>query len=245
LSKIDLSPRIVPGKLNDKGMTLRVENVRLTFVNLDKPKAGFGGDMDKAIYSVTAIIPGKHYKRVRAEFTKFFEQMLKSNKKLPTPDQRLKALKVAMADGEDGAFFKAGSNQLDKEGRVRKGLEGNYTFSATMPAEATAEGYKPRFELTLRDRQNQPIPAHRIREEFYSGCWGDLSINVSAYDYMKKCGIKAYLNGVMKTVNDERLVTSDPFAVRDDLPEDDTLSEYADTTPDFESDSEPPKKKRK
>lgn len=233
------TPRVKVLKINDKGAGVLLQNVRLTFVSLDKPSQPPGSD--KANYSVTAIIPARDFPGVKKEFTKIFEQILKISKTLGTEQQRLGAIKAALNDGQDYSFFKIGNNQKDKTGKVYPGLANAYTLAAKQLAKPTESGFRPSFDLVFVDRDNQPIPAHSIRSEFYNGCWADLHLTLSPYEFMKKCSIKAYLNGVQKIADDERLGASNPFAVRDDLP---VMGHAEDTEPDFNF-SEPAKGKKK
>lgn len=54
----------------------------------------------------------------------------------------------------------------------------------------------------LIDRNKQPIIN---QDDFYSGCYGYISMNIAPYSVNGKTGIKAYLNHIMKTRDGERL----------------------------------------
>lgn len=43
------------------------------------------------------------------------------------------------------------------------------------------------------------------RDEFYSGCWGKVSINFYPFDFEGKKGVAAGLNNLMKTKDDDKL----------------------------------------
>ena len=239
------TPRLKVLKMNDKGATCIIQNVRLTFVYLDKPSKDPSGDLEKGKYSVTAIIPASHFQAIKKEFTKLFESILKISKTLPTNQQRLAAMKTALNDGNDYSFFKIGNESKNKEGKIYPGVENAFTFQAKQAAINTENGPRPKFDLALKSRKNDVIPPQDVRAEFYSGVWADLAINVAPYEYMKKQSFTAYLNGVMKLADDERLGASDPFSARDDIAD---TSDNSAASYDFDEEDdeiEKPKKKGK
>ena len=240
----DYAPELKVTKVNEHGASVVLKNVRLNFVYLDKPSKSIDGNPEKDKYSVTAIIPQKYFDKLSKEFARVFEQALKVNKRLPTAEQRVKALKTAMDHGEHYSFFKIGNDQKDKEGNVRKGLENAYTVQAAMAVTQTENGPRPKFSLSLLNAANEPIPLHDLRAEFYSGIWADIALTLSPYEYMKKQSIKAYLDAVRKLADDEKLSgVSNPFGeARDDLP---SAAKFDGTDSDFSFDEEEAKPARK
>jgi hypothetical protein len=229
---------LVLGKVNDKGGQAKLLNVRATFVYLDKPQKDIDGDPLKGKYTVTAIIPKADFPGVKASFLAAAKQILKINKTLPTPDEREKCLRAALNDGNDYSFFKIGNDQTDKTGKVYKGLENAFTCVATIDAVHTGNGFRPKFEVSLKDRAGQTVAEHDIKNEFYSGCYVHLALNLYPYNFRGKFGIKAYLNGVLKVADGERLGASDPWA--DYVPEE--IDETEETETDFSfGDTEPAK----
>lgn len=219
-----LGPRLVIGKLNDKSLTAKIQNVRLAFVRLDSPNTGLSnkdsnGEPIDGSYEATVLIPAGKFKPIFDILKVELEKLLKINKNLTAPADRLKALKNALTIGGDGALFKKGDDQTNKEGKVYDGLEGHYTFKVKSKAVRDANGnFKPKIEFKVVDKNNQNIPVHAIRDEVYSGVWADVVFTLSPYSYMGKTGITAYLGGVMKLIDDGKLGGSDPFSGgRDDI----------------------------
>lgn len=200
-------------KLGDKGADVLIQNVRFTFVYLDTPAKDIDGDPDKGKYSVTCIVPASEFPAIEKKMLGLFEQILKVNGKMTDPKKRKLAFDTARKTGDKGSFFKIGDDQKNKNtGVVYKGLENAYTFTATMDAVKVAEGFRPKFDLALKDAKKQTVPEHLVKSEFYSGCFGHVAVNIAPYDFRGNVGLKAYLNGVLKTADGEKLSGVDPFA---------------------------------
>lgn len=212
-----LGPRFVAGKTNDKSLSGKIQNVRLCFVKLDQPNTGLSnkdasGEPIDGNYEATILIPERKFQILFNAIKSELEKMLKINKTLASPEQKLKALKAALTIGGEGALFKKGSEQTNKEGKIYDGLDGHYTFKVKSKAVKGPDGnFKPKIDFKLVDKHNQNIPAHAVRDELYSGCWADVAFSLSPYEYMKKVGVTSYLNGVMKLADDSKLGGSDPF----------------------------------
>lgn len=219
-----LGPRYVTGKMNEKSLTSKLQNVRLAFVRLDSPNTGLAktdsnGEPIEGNYEATILIPEKKFQTIFNALKSDLEKMLKINKTLATPEQKLKALKNALTIGGEGAVFKNGADQMNKEGKIYDGLEGHYTMKIKSKAVKSPNGdWQPKIAFKIVDKHNQNIPAHSVRDELYSGCWADCVFTLSPYEYMKKTGITVYISGVMKIYDDTKLGGSDPFgAARDDI----------------------------
>lgn len=246
MSKVqDLGPRLVTLKTNDKGVTMKLQNVRLVFVKLDQPNTGFvakdsKGEPIDGTYEATALIPAKNFQPIFNQFKTEIEKALKINSRLKDGPSRLNALKTALAIGKEFGLFKKGDEQKNKEGKVYDGLQGHYTFKVKSKAVKGADGsFKPRVEFKVVDKNNNPIPAHSIRDEVYSGIWADVVFTLSPYEYMKKQSVTVYLGGVMKLADDAKLGGSDPFgAARSDIED----ANDFDVSSDFEDAPAPAKK---
>lgn len=105
---------------------------------------------------------------------------------------------------KDGDAF--ADEQLAKKGVDRPEYRGMWFFQASKQAEPTANGgWEGRPQICeIKDRQLIPIID---KADFYSGCWGRCSVNVSAYNHPTGGpGLSLYINNVVKTRDDE------PFA---------------------------------
>lgn len=205
---------VAVNKIGDKGADVMFQNVRITFVYLDSPAKDIDGDPDKGKYSVTCIIPAAEFPAIEKKARGIFEQVLKLNAKLTDPKKRKEAFDKAVATGKKGAFFKLGDEQKNKNtGVVYKGLEDAFTFTATVDAVKGSDGnFRPKFDIALKDRKAQTVPEHLVKSEFYSGCFAHVAVLITAFDFRGNLGMKAYLNGVLKTADGEKLSGVDPFA---------------------------------
>lgn len=107
------------------------------------------------------------------------------------------AIKAAFEDGKakfGGKLPKSWKNPLrdgDEEREDSPEYEGMYFINAN----STNKPY-------VVDEALEPIME---REDFYSGCWGNGSVNFYAFSVSGNKGVACGLNGVRKTQDDERL----------------------------------------
>lgn len=229
----DLKFKLKINKINEYGVSLVLQNVRGTFVKIAKPSEGT--EEIKPAYEITALIPKKEQKQIDKLVEVMREVIKTTNKfsqkagKFSPADQRKKALASTKIHG-DGAIIKDGDQTTNSDGEVYDGLEGHYIIKAKTGAEQVSDGeYKPKVNFAIKDRFNDNIPPEKQSDELYSGAWYDISIQISAYAFMKKnFGLTSYLGGVMKLKNGERIGGHNPFESREDVKDD--MEDYEEET---------------
>ncbi len=163
--------------------------VRFSFLNVFEPKAMNEGDIPK--YSACILIPKSDTKTLDA-----------INKAIEAAKQVGKA-KIADKNGKIPTMLKTPLHDGDLEREDDPAFEGCYFLNAS-------SSYKP----SIVDRDIQPI---LDRDEFYSGCYGRVSLNFYAYNVQSK-GIAAGLNNIQKLEDGERL--AGPGSAESDFAED-------------------------
>lgn len=160
------------------------ENVRLSFVHLDEPWRNKETDP----YKYTACV--------------MIEKSDKSNlKKLR--DAQEAAVKVGVADGKIPAKMAKGCKRPETDGdfmveQERRGPE----FANHVYFNANSDVKSP---PKLRNKYNEP--ELNAGEEFYSGAYYHIDINLAAFDGSKggSPGVGAYIVNVMKVADGDRL----------------------------------------
>lgn len=152
-----------------------VGEVRFSYAHVFEP----WGDTDPK-YSVVAVISKKDAHIVE-ELKKAIQEVYNEEKQGMFKGRAINSLALPLKDGDNPG-----------EGREpNPSYEGSYYISANRK---TAPG------VVGRDRK--PIVN---QDDFYSGCYGYISMTIAPYDINGKKGIKAYLNHIMKTRDGERL----------------------------------------
>lgn len=152
-----------------------VGEVRFSYAHVFQP----WGDTDPK-YSVVAVI-NKKDTHIIDEIKKAIHEVYDEEKQGMFKGRAINSLALPLKDGDNPG-----------EGREpNPSYEGCYYISANRK---TAPG------VVARDRK--PIVN---QDDFYSGCYGYISITIAPYDINGKKGIKAYLNHIMKTRDGERL----------------------------------------
>lgn len=162
--------------------TTIVGECRFSFVNVFEPRDQFGAGKEK--YSITMLIPKTNKKlvdKIRSDMNAALKagQDKKFNGTLP------KNPKIPLYDG-DGQ--RPNGEDFGPE------CKGMYVLTAT-----TGADYPPQI-VVGNDRH--PCMDH---SEVYSGAWGYVSVNFSAYNYNGQKGVGCYLGNVWKTRDDEAL----------------------------------------
>lgn len=215
-----IGPRLVKKKVSDRGAVVQIQNVRIIWPQIAKPSQG--RDNIAPSFGVTALVPKKDANRIIAEAKKIAEEMLRAS---TFPEKkRVPALARSFKFHDHGSLFKDGDKQEKADGTMRKETQGHVLLKMTSKVDpesvANGEAPRPRFPFELKDKKNQPIPAHLIEQEFYGGAWCDLTFTLAPYDTAGNVGISAFFNGAMKLVNDERLGGAENFSeARDDIPD--------------------------
>lgn len=152
-----------------------VGEVRFSYAHVFAP----WGDTDPK-YSVVAVI-NKKDAHIIEELKRAIQEVYDEEKQGMFKGRAINSLALPLKDGDNPG-----------EGREpNPSYEGSYYISANRK---TAPG------VVGRDRK--PIIN---QDDFYSGCYGYISLTIAPYDINGKKGIKAYLNHLMKTRDGERL----------------------------------------
>ena len=212
--------KIKKNKISEDGANVLIQNARLAFVHLAKPSNSPGANSDPN-YEVTILIPKKQKKEFD-QLKTILDETIKQSKAFEKAEQRKKAASVALKIHQDGSIIKDGDKMLNRDGVVYDGLEDHYCIKVKTKADLKSDNtYAPKVKFPLKYRSNEDVPTEALASEFYSGIWADVSINFKGYVFAKKkFGVTAYLGGVMKLKNGERLGGSNPFEARDDIVED-------------------------
>ena len=152
-----------------------VGEVRFSYAHVFEP----WGDTDPK-YSVVAVI-NKNDTHIIDKIKKAIQEVYDEERQGMFKGRTIASLALPLKDGDNPG-----------EGREpNPSYVGCYYISANRK---TAPG------VVGRDRK--PIIN---QDDFYSGCYGYISMTIAPYDINGKKGIKAYLNHIMKTRDGERL----------------------------------------
>lgn len=169
---------------------LILKNVRFSYANVFTPKAiTEGADLK---YSVSALIDKNH----------------------PQLAEIKEAISKAIAEGVDrqvftakeGEAFKAGQFPSNFKNPLRDGDKdkpGNEEYKGMYFIAANSKD-KPTILSTERDEFTKKL-LELSEADFYSGCYGNISLNLYAFKKAGNIGIGAGLNGCQKTKDGERL----------------------------------------
>lgn len=149
--------------------------VRFSYAHVFQP----WGDVDPK-YSVVAVIDKSNTKAINA-IKEGIKAVLEQERDGMFRGINPKSVAIPLKDGDNPA-----------DGREpNPSYEGSYYIGANRK---TAPG--------IIDKNKRPIID---QDEFYSGCYGYISITLAPYSVNGKVGVKAYLNHIMKTRDGERL----------------------------------------
>lgn len=159
--------------------TVRLGEVRFGYVNVFEPKKNDDGE-DK--YSICVLIPKTDKQAIKLveEAIAAAEQKGKTSKwggKIPSNR------KTPLRDGDNE----------DDRGEEYKGM-------MFLNASASTKS-KP----GVRVLENGVISEALDNDDFYSGCWGAVTLNFFPFDAKGNKGVGAGLNNVIKTRDDEKL----------------------------------------
>ena len=162
--------------------------VRLSFVNLFKPKAINEGDEPK--YSVLLLIP-----KTDTETIDFIRRAQKNAIAAKWGDKKPKKITQTLRDG-------------DEEGPDdRPEYEGHYFMNVSSK-------YQPQLFTRGTGADGKPLPLER-EDELYSGCYAQVSINAYCFDVNGNKGVTFGINGCRKVADGEslggRVDTSDDY----------------------------------
>ncbi len=199
-----------------ESIQVKLDNVRLTFVYLDKPQVNDDG---KASYVVTSLIP-KSPTNLNI-LRNLAEKIIKSSTKFQGQDRK-EIFKTAVSMGP-GSMFRDGDKQVNKDGKPYAGCPGTYTLVAKNTAEGSEGDWSPKSEMQLVRVDKSTVQAHEIKREFYSGVVVSIVINLAAYNVKGKRGVSGWIAGIQKLADGPKLSgTPDFFEAREDLAHSDT-----------------------
>lgn len=162
--------------------SLRVGEVRFSYCNVFSPRKNEDGTEGK--YSVQLLIPKDNKDAIAAitaavEAAKQEGVSSKFGGKMPPASK----LHLPLRDGDDE--FPDDPNYA-----------GMYFFNAS-----TAKDRKPSVAIVT---SGKPVPA-MDEEDFYSGCYGAVTVNFYPYNTSGNMGVAAGLNNLIKTRDGEKL----------------------------------------
>lgn len=152
-----------------------ISGVRFSYANVFKPRAMNEGDVEK--FSVSVIIPKKDKASI-AKLEKAIEEAIEIGVKTKFEGKRPKNLSLPLRDGDEDR-------------------EDDPTYAGCM------------FLTASSTRRPGVVDSNREaildEDEFYSGCYGAVSINFYPFNAAGNKGVSAGLNNLMKTKDGERL----------------------------------------
>lgn len=207
------APELIMTKASDKGVSCVVKNVRLTWVFVKEFRED-KNDWRKGTKGVTLLIPkkgGAAFQKALAEATK---QTIALNKKIVDGQAKMDAYKTANAVDVAGSLLKDGDAAVDAGGNPRTELAGYLTWQVKKSAfrEAKADAFSEQYPITFQDATGRAIEPQFIDREIYSGVYCDVALTLATYDTNGNQGVTAYLNGLRKSRDGERIGGFDPFA---------------------------------
>lgn len=207
------APELIVTKASDKGVSVVVRNVRLTWVFVKTFREALN-DWTKGTKSVTLLIPKKSAQGFQRALADAVKQTIALNKKVVSIEAKKAAFATALAVNAEGSLLKDGDEARDAGGNPRPELAGHLTWQVKKSAkrEAKTEDFAERYPITLHDAAGRPVPAEFIDREFYSGVYADVALTLDTYSVSGNEGVTAYLNGLRKNRDGERIGGFDPFA---------------------------------
>ncbi len=211
-------------KVTDKSVEVRFCNVRLAFASIAKPDTRFAKAKDEngpldGKYSATLLIPKNA--GLMESLAKSCAQLVKNNPRLKTAEVKKQVFGTATKLGAKGGLVKDGDKQVNKDGVVYEGLKNRLTLRVQANAVRGNNGtFAPVISFPIVYKDKTPIQNHELSSEIYSGCWCNVAVNLSVYDFAGNVGITAYIAGIQKIKDDKKLGGSDPFENVSDMSED-------------------------
>lgn len=159
-----------------------IQNVRFSYAHVFQP---YSFDDKEPRYSVTILIPKTVNGRPNPEVGKIRKAIEAACEEAKSERWGGRIPKVWFNPLQDG-------DEPDRDGEDRgEAYAGHYFINA-----------KSRVKPGVVDKQCQPILS---TDEFYSGCYGHVSVAFSGFENSGNKGISAFLNNVMKTADGDPL----------------------------------------
>lgn len=162
-------------KINDT--LIRIGEVRFSYVHVFEPQKGDDG---KEKYSVAVLWP-----KSETAITALVEEAVKAGK------EKGKTSKW-------GGKIPANAKSPIRDGDIEREDDSNYAGMYFMNCSSKQ---KP----GVRVLENGAVVEALDMEDFYSGCWGAVTLNFFPYDSNGNKGVGVGLNNLIKTRDDERL----------------------------------------
>lgn len=142
------------------------------------------------------------------------KQAVALNKKIVDGPAKMEAYKRAIAVNEEGSLLKDGDEARDAGGNPRAELAGYLTWQVKKSAyrEAKTESFGEQYPIAFQDAAGRAVDAAFLDREFYSGVYADVSLTLATYSVNGNEGVTAFLNGLRKSRDGERIGGFDPFA---------------------------------
>lgn len=206
-------PELIVTKATDKGVSCVVRNARLTWVFV-KDFREDKQDWRKGVKSVTLLIPKKGARSFQEQLAAAVKQTLQLNKKIVTLEGKKEAMLTALAVNAEGSLLKDGDEAKDAGGNPRAELAGYLTWQVKKTGfrDAKTDAFGEPYPLTFHDATGRPVQPEFIDREFYSGVYADVAFTLATYSTNGNEGVTAYLNGLRKNRDGERIGGFDPFA---------------------------------
>ena len=210
-------PKIFDNGFNKGYQNLKFENVRLTFVRLSKFDED-DSNADKGTKSVNVLI--KKSAAAYDQMLKYFQIVIAHSDKIP--ELKKEEVFTKIAKFQTGLFKDGDTYVSSTTGEAYPGTKGHLMLTLKHVAFRNEMGvFQPRKELTLLHRNGSIMRPQEIANEFYSGVWADVEGAITSYRNEKGgVGLTGYLQGALKTLDDESLsMMSTSLTARDDLGE--------------------------
>ena len=206
-------PELIVTKATDKGVSCVVRNVRLTWVFV-KDFREDKQDWRKGTKSVTLLVPKKSAQAFQRQLADAVKQTIALNKKIVEIEAKKEVFAAALAVNAEGSLLKDGDESRDAGGNPRAELAGCLTWQVKKSAfrDAKTDAFAETYPVTFHDAAGRPVTPEFIDREFYSGVYADVAFTLATYSTNGNEGVTAYLNGLRKNRDGERIGNFDPFA---------------------------------
>lgn len=207
------SPELIVTKASDKGVSCVIRGVRLTWVFVKDYREDSDNPL-KGTKSVTLLIPKKGAQAFLNQLGQAIRQTIQLNKKIVDMEEKKAALAVALAINEKVSLLKDGDLSVDAQGKPRAELAGCYTWQVKKNGyrDSKNDAFVEEYPLTFHDALGNPVAEQFRDREFYSGVYCDVALALATFDQKGNKGVTAYLNGLRKNRDGERIGGFDPFA---------------------------------
>lgn len=206
------APELVITKATDKGVSCVAKNVRLTWVFVKDFREN-QQDWRKGTKSVTLLVPKKGAAPFRNVLADAVKQTIALNKKIVDGPTKMEAYKTANAVNAPGSLLKDGDEAKDASGNPRAELAGYLTWQVKKNAQrdAKTDPFTEVYPIAFQDATGRAVESQFIDREFYSGVICDVAFTLATYDTNGNKGVTAYLNGLRKVRDGERIGGFNPF----------------------------------